>query len=70
MMVPSNMPRPGLKPGETAPVSGHYAEMNVFGTKTGVQVFVHAGDRLPDSLVWYSWQLVSTIDQEQSAVRR
>jgi hypothetical protein len=45
-------------PGEPAPKSGVYAEMNVFGSPTGRRVQVQAGQELPKAPREFRWRLV------------
>jgi hypothetical protein len=38
------------QPGTHAPVTGHYEELNVFGSPTGTVEYVREGERLPDAV--------------------
>ena len=40
-----------------APLTGHYEELNVFGTPTGTIVHGRAGERLPRQPRGFTWQL-------------
>jgi hypothetical protein len=40
-----------------APLTGHYEELNVFGTPTGVMIHGHAGERLPEQPRGFAWRL-------------
>jgi hypothetical protein len=40
-----------------APLTGHYEELNVFGTPTGTIIPVRAGERLPGQPRGFTWQL-------------
>jgi hypothetical protein len=40
-----------------APLTGHYEELNVFGTPTGTIVHGHAGEHLPCQPRGFAWQL-------------
>jgi hypothetical protein len=43
-------------PGEPAPGSGPYEELNVFGTPTGKTIFVLEGEELPSTPRGFSWR--------------
>jgi YjzC-like protein len=45
-------------PGDPAPKSGVYAEMNVFGSPTGRRVQLQAGQELPKAPREFHWRLV------------
>jgi len=40
-----------------APLTGHYEELNVFGTPTGKIIHGRAGERLPGQPRGFTWQL-------------
>jgi hypothetical protein len=40
-----------------APLTGHYEELNVFGTPTGTIIHVRAGERLPCQPRGFTWRL-------------
>ena len=43
-------------PGELAPHSGDYEELNVFGSPTGWSVYVHKGHPLPKLPRGFTWR--------------
>jgi hypothetical protein len=45
-------------PGERAPATGHYEELNVFGTPTGKTTHAQEGDRLPPAPFGFRWRPV------------
>jgi hypothetical protein len=45
-------------PGTHAPVSGHYEELNIFGTPTGRVEHVREGERLPHAPRGFSWRQI------------
>ncbi len=45
-----------LLPGVSAPASGPYEELNVFGTPTGNTIFVLAGEMLPTGPRGFTWR--------------
>ena len=45
-----------LPPGASAPASGLYEELNVFGTPTGNTIFVLDGEKLPTSARGFTWR--------------
>jgi hypothetical protein len=47
-----------LAPGDPAPVSGTYAEVNQFGTQTGFHVTVPRGATLPFAPQGWGWVLL------------
>jgi hypothetical protein len=47
------------QPGTHAPATGHYEELNVFGTPTGRLAHVREGERLPGSPRGFSWRQVT-----------
>lgn len=47
-------------PGEPAPSSGVYAEINVLGTPTGLTISVAQGAALPAAPRGFVWRLVQT----------
>ena len=48
-------------PGEQAPTSGIYAELNVLGTPTGLTISVDKGVKLPSAPRGFVWRLVQTM---------
>ena len=48
------------EPGASAPLSGVYREVNIFGTPTGRRVQVQEGEPLPSAPVGFSWVLVAS----------
>jgi hypothetical protein len=46
------------QPGDRAPATAHYEELNVFGTPTGAVVHVRAGDRLPSAPRSFTWRRI------------
>lgn len=48
------------QPGEPAPGSGAYEELNVFGTPTGRTVIMSAGETLPGSARGFTWRPLSS----------
>lgn len=44
------------EPGDSAPASGHFAELNVFGTPTGTVVTMQHGESLPALPRGFSWK--------------
>jgi hypothetical protein len=64
------VPRPSdHDPADTAPVSGRYELLNIFGTATGEALSAVAGERLPAAPLGYSWRLVS-VDEPLEVARR
>ena len=47
------------QPGLHAPATGHYEELNVFGTRTGKVEHVHEGERLPSAPRGFTWRQVA-----------
>jgi hypothetical protein len=45
-------------PGTYVPVSGHYEELNIFGSPTGRVEHVRAGERLPHAPRGFSWRQI------------
>jgi hypothetical protein len=43
-------------PGEGAAETGHYEELNVFGTPTGDKTHAQQGERLPVSPRGFTWR--------------
>jgi hypothetical protein len=39
-------------------VTGHYEELNVFGSPTGKVQHVHEGERVPDAPRGFSWRQI------------
>jgi hypothetical protein len=46
------------QPGAHAPETGHYEELNVFGSRTGRVEHVQEGERLPFAPRGFSWRYV------------
>ncbi len=46
------------KPGDTAPMTGAYEQLNVFGTPTGKTVHVREGEPLPAAPRGHSWKII------------
>jgi hypothetical protein len=46
-------------PGELAPHSGEYHELNVFGTPTGWSRYIQKGERLPVLPRGFTWRHVT-----------
>jgi hypothetical protein len=46
------------QPGDRAPATAHYEELNVFGSPTGTVVHVHAGNKLPPAPRNFTWKRV------------
>jgi hypothetical protein len=44
------------RPGDRAPTTDHYEELNVFGTHTGKVVHVKEGDPLPEAPRGFTWR--------------
>ena len=53
-------------PGDEAPRTGHYAEVNIFGTHTGRTVHVHEGEPLPSAPRGFAWRGV-VLDADANA---
>jgi hypothetical protein len=49
------MPEAEYQPGDPAPVSGVFHEVNIFGTPTVLTAQVEAGDPLPGAPVGFHW---------------
>jgi hypothetical protein len=43
-------------PGERASETGHYEELNVFGTRTGKAVRIEQGETLPPAPRGFGWR--------------
>ena len=50
------------KPGDPVPVTGHYEELNVFGSPTGKVHHATEGEPLPDAPRGFTWRLAQTVD--------
>jgi hypothetical protein len=50
------------RPGDTAPTTGHYEELNVFGARTGALHHVKEGEPLPGAPRGFVWRLVEDGD--------
>jgi hypothetical protein len=46
------------QPGDRAPATAHYEELNVFGSPTGAVVHVREGDRLPGAPRSFTWRRI------------
>ena len=46
------------KPGDSAPATGHYEELNVFGSHTGKTAHVTEGEPLPGAPRGFTWRRV------------
>ena len=46
------------QPGDRAPATAHYEELNVFGTPTGAVVAVREGDRFPPAPRSFTWRRI------------
>jgi hypothetical protein len=44
------------QPGDEAPHTGHYEELNVFGTPTGAVIHRHEGEMLPSAPRGFTWR--------------
>jgi hypothetical protein len=58
--------RPVYVPGQSAPASGTYEQINVFGSPTGIRVDVAHGQPLPAVPVGYGWRIAEN-DAEKNA---
>jgi hypothetical protein len=45
-------------PGQPAPISATYGQMNVFGPPTGIRVRVARGQPLPGAPIGHEWTVV------------
>lgn len=52
------MPEAEFHPGDPAPASGVFEELNIFGTPTGRTAQVEIGEPLPTAPVGVGWVLV------------
>jgi hypothetical protein len=50
--------RPDHLPGQSAPASAIYEQMNIFNSPTGVRVKVVRGEPLPSAPMGHSWAVV------------
>ena len=50
-----------FQPRSPAPHTGLFEEVNVFGAKTGLAVFVKAGDMLPAAPRGFGWRPLGTL---------
>jgi hypothetical protein len=50
--------RPEHAPGEAAPETGTYEQLNVFGRSTGIRVPLTRGHPLPNAPVGHIWRLI------------
>jgi hypothetical protein len=50
------------QPGDRAPVTDHYEELNVFGTPTGTVIHIPEGDRLPHGPRGFTWRRIRRDD--------
>jgi hypothetical protein len=46
------------QPGDRAPATAHYEELNVFGSPTGTDVHVREGDRPPPAPRSFTWRRI------------
>jgi hypothetical protein len=46
------------QPGDRAPATANYEELNVFGSPTGAVVHVRKGDRLPGAPRSFTWRRI------------
>ena len=46
------------QPGDRAPATAHYEELNVFGSHTGKVVYVTEGDALPSAPRNFTWRRI------------
>jgi len=53
------------QPGDPAPVSGYYRQVNIFGSATYVLVHARQGDPLPAAPRGFGWHLESEVDGEE-----
>jgi hypothetical protein len=51
-----------LQPGEPAPQTGYFEELNAFGRPTGYVVHARKGEPLPFAPTRFTWRLASTDD--------
>ncbi len=54
--IPARMETSDHDPGDPAPHTGEYHEINVFGSHTGRRVYADAGTRLPSLPRGYTWR--------------
>jgi hypothetical protein len=50
--------RPVHLPGQSAPASAIYEQMNIFNSPTGVRVKVVCGETLPSAPIGHGWAIV------------
>jgi hypothetical protein len=50
------------QPGDRAPATAHYEELNVFGSRTGKVVRVTEGDPLPGAPRSFTWRRIRRED--------
>jgi hypothetical protein len=50
------------QPGTHAPITGHFEELNVFGSPTGKVEYVQEGERLPPAPQGFSWRHINDKD--------
>jgi hypothetical protein len=46
------------QPGDPAPATAHYEELNLFGSSTGAVAYVREGDRLPPAPRSFTWRRI------------
>ena len=51
-------------PGTTAPISGHYRMVNVFGTPTVYSIHVRHGEPLPSAPRGHGWRLERETEED------
>jgi hypothetical protein len=57
------MPHPNEHlPGDEAPRTGHYEELNIFGSRTGRTAHIQEGDPLPGAPHGFTWRRVTRED--------
>ena len=52
-------------PGATAPVTGHYRLLNVFGSPTGLSAHILSGDALPYAPRGHTWRLEQETGEDE-----
>jgi hypothetical protein len=51
-------------PGQPAPISATYEQMNLFGSPTGIRVSVACGHPLPGAPIGHEWAVVVELPEE------
>ena len=49
-------------PGDETPHTGHYEELNIFGSRTGRTVHIQEGDPLPTAARGFTWRRITRED--------